>query len=110
MAAELWQDAYLGASADMQDDGKNVIKINRGTGLLLRDLFDQMLSHPNNLPHVGWPSAEIVRRDYQPRRSFYDLTTTAQRNWQPKDPARAKYASDLALQLLITCSTMSWAT
>lgn len=97
VAAELWPDAHLGASAEMQYDGKNVIKINSGTVFLLRDLFDQMLSHPNNFPHVGLPNAEIVRRDYQPRRTWYDLTTAAQRNWQPKDPARAKYASDLAL-------------
>ncbi|MCC8982642.1 SEC-C metal-binding domain-containing protein [Bradyrhizobium acaciae] len=97
VVAELWPEAYLGASAEMQDDGTNVIKINRGTVFLLRDLFDQMLSHPSNFPHIGWPSREIVHRDYQPKRKLYDLTTTAQRNWQPKDPARAKYASDLAL-------------
>lgn len=97
VTAELWPDARLNASAEMQDDGKNVIKIYRGTVFLLRDLFDQMLSHPKNFPHVGLANVEIVRRDYQPTRKSCDLTITAQRNWQPKDPARAKYASDLAL-------------
>lgn len=107
VTAELWPDARLNASAEMQDDGKNVIKIYRGTVFLLRDLFDQMLSHPKNFPHVGVANAEIVRRDYQPRRKSCDLTIAAQRNWQPKDPARAKYASGLALAAIDPCSTMS---
>src|ERR1700726_2760665 len=65
------------------EGGINVVKIHLGAVFLLRDLFDQMLSHPKNFPHVGLAGGEMARGNYQPRRQTFDLSTIAQRNWQP---------------------------
>jgi hypothetical protein len=95
-------ETYLCADGELQayagfEGGINVIDINLGTIFLLRDIFDQMLSHPLNFPHVGRANQEIVRRNYDPRRRTIDLRNIAQRTWQPIDIVRATYASELAI-------------
>jgi len=99
-------ETYLINSGDLQayagfQAGIHTIDIHLGTIFLLRDLFDQVLSHPRNFPHVGRADRERARHDYKPIRQALDLSTIAVRHWQPQDLTRATVASNLALAILL---------
>jgi len=98
-------ETYLINSGALQayaaiEGGVNVIAIHLGAVFIVRDLFDQMLSHPENFTHMGIASKERVRNDYEPERRTIDLGTVKSRRWQPLDEARIGYASTLAIAAL----------
>jgi hypothetical protein len=58
----LINDGALQAYAAIEG-GVNVVGIYLGAIFIVRDLFDQMLSHPSIFREIGNPSREVARAD-----------------------------------------------
>jgi hypothetical protein len=73
----------------------DLIGINVGTYLVLCDLFDRMLGHPNLFPKIGNPRAETLREIAEIKTSIENATK--KNPFAPQDAERAKYAGQLML-------------
>jgi hypothetical protein len=80
------------------EDGLHCIGINVGAGYVLMSLFDNMLSDPECLSHIGDPSIETPHKNFDPEGSEINLSDPLVRTraYEPKCPIRAQCATSLS--------------